>query len=56
MKLSYDPDDPTLEIKKLVGQSGYRLRVGDRRIIFLRDDSINVIAIEKIKSRGDVYK
>lgn len=42
------------DIKKLRGQDGYRLRVGDFRIIF--DESGNILYIEKIESRGQVYK
>lgn len=56
VRLGYDPEDPSLKIKKLTGQPGYRLKVGDWRVIFLRDDDIMVIAVEKIKPRGDVYK
>jgi mRNA interferase RelE/StbE len=44
------------DIKKLQGEPYFRLRVGKWRIIFDRDDEIKIIAIEKIKSRGDVYK
>jgi mRNA interferase RelE/StbE len=51
-----DPDDISLDIKKLQGEPYFRLRVGKWRIIFDRDDEIKIIAIEKIKSRGDVYK
>ena len=43
-------------VKKLVGQPGYRLRVGDWRLIFDRQDAVRVIAIERIKPRGDAYK
>ena len=45
---------PNGDIKKLQGQSSYRLRVGDFRIIF--DKSGNILYIEKIDSRGQVYK
>jgi mRNA interferase RelE/StbE len=41
------------QIKKLQGRSGYRLRVGDWRIIFDEDDK--VVSIEEIGSRGGVY-
>ncbi len=54
--LGYNPDDTNLDIKKLVGEPFYRLRVGDWRIIFDRRDILKIISIEKIKSRGDVYK
>jgi mRNA interferase RelE/StbE len=54
--LGDDPDNTELDIKRLEGEPFYRLRVGNWRIIFDRDDEIKVIAIEKIKPRGDAYK
>ena len=54
--LRQEPIDNELNIRKMVGESFYRLRVGKWRIIFEKDDMIKVIAIEKIGSRGDVYK
>lgn len=54
--LGQNPDDETLDVKPLKGVSFYRLRVGRWRVIFDRQDEVKVIAIEKIKARGDVYK
>ncbi len=54
--LGQNPDDPNLDIKKLTGEPYYRLRVGDWRIIYDRQEELKIIAIEKIKPRGDVYK
>ena len=54
--LGQDPDDVRLDVKKLAGEPYHRLRVGNWRIIFDRDDGVKIIAIEKIKPRGDVYK
>lgn len=54
--LGINPNSKCLDIKKLSGEKYFRLRVGDWRIIFDRDDTLMVIAIEKLKSRGDVYK
>ena len=42
------------QVKKMKGRSGYRLRVGDWRVIFDEDD--NVVAIEDIASRGSIYE
>jgi mRNA-degrading endonuclease RelE of RelBE toxin-antitoxin system len=61
-KLSLEP--PEGDITKLQGEEkAYRLRVGDRRILYkvkVRDTSDgnteNYIAIYKIASRGQVYK
>ena len=45
---------PQGDVKKLHGQEGYRLRVGDYRVIF--DKNGDVLCIEKIDNRGQVYK
>ena len=45
---------PAGDVKKLQGETGYRLRVGSYRIIF--DKKGNVLYIEKIDNRGQVYK
>lgn len=45
---------PAGDVKKLQGESGYRLRVGDFRVIFDKDG--NIIYIEKIDNRGQVYR
>lgn len=39
---------------KLQGKSGYRLRVGNFRIIF--DKNGNILYISRIENRGQVYK
>lgn len=56
VSLGENPDNPELDIKPLTGRPLYRLRVGDWRILFDRQDDLKIIAIEKIKPRGDVYK
>lgn len=56
MMLGDNPDDPTLDVKRLIGEPYYRLRVGDWRVIYDRQDPLRIISIEKIKSRGDAYK
>lgn len=56
MLLGKNPDDVSLDIKKLKGESYFRLRVGSWRIIFDRDDQVKIVSIEKIKPRGGAYK
>ena len=56
VQLGNNPDDPTLDAKSLAGVPLHCLRVGDWRIIYKRQDDIQIIAIEKIKPRGDAYK
>lgn len=45
---------PAGDVKLLQGRNGYRLRVGDYRVIF--DIHGNILYIEKIGNRGQVYK
>ena len=54
--LGQDPDNASLDIKKLQGDPYFRLRVGQWRIIFDRDNEVKIISIEKIKPRGGAYK
>lgn len=54
--LALNPDDTRLDTKKLSGRNEYRLRVGSWRVIYDRDDCLQIISIEKIGARGDVYK
>ncbi len=55
-QLGQNPDDPALDTKRLSGVPLNRLRVGDWRIIYDRQDAVQIIAIERIKPRGDAYK
>ena len=53
-RLAADPRGLGLDVKKLRGRSGHRLRVGDWRVIFeLTGDAIVVKAIRR---RGDAYR
>ncbi len=45
---------PYGDVKKLQGRNGYRLRVGNYRVIFDRNG--NVLYIERIDNRGQIYK
>lgn len=55
--LGDNPDNLALDVRPLLGKPDcYRLRVGKWRIIFVREDDIKVISVEKVKSRGDIYK
>jgi mRNA interferase RelE/StbE len=49
-----DPASQVSSIVKLQGRDGYRLRVGDWRVIF--DEDGNVIAILEIGPRGGIYE
>lgn len=52
--IAEDPDRRDLDIKSLQGRDGYRLRIGDWRVIY--DIDGYVIDVERIGPRGDVYK
>ncbi len=45
---------PAGDVKKLQGKNGYRLRIGNYRIIF--DKNGNIIYIVRIHNRGQIYK
>ncbi len=55
-QLGRNPDDASLDIKKLEGEPYFRLRVGNWRIIFDRQEVVRIVAVERIKPRGDAYK
>jgi mRNA interferase RelE/StbE len=43
-------------VKKLTAHPGFRLRVGDWRVIYLVDRDRIVIQVIRIASRGEVYR
>ena len=51
-ELKDNPDDPNLDIDRLKGSLGYRLRVGQYRIIYTRYDNELIIEVVKIRPRG----
>ena len=42
--------------KKLTARDGYRIRVGDYRILYQVDDGAKGVIIYRVMSRGDVYR
>ncbi len=42
--------------KKLTARDGYRVRVGDYRILYQVDNGAKVVIIYRVMSRGDVYR
>lgn len=42
--------------KKLQGREGYRLRVGDWRVLYTIQSEKLVILVLKVASRGEVYR
>jgi mRNA interferase RelE/StbE len=54
--LAADPYSPSHNVKKLVNRKGYRLRVGDWRVIFDINDGHLMIFVMELDTRGGVYK
>jgi mRNA interferase RelE/StbE len=55
-QLAEDPYASNLNAKKLQNRQGYRLRVGDWRVIYeLQNDEL-IILVLKIAPRGEVYR
>jgi len=55
-QLTVDPYAPNNNLTKLAGREGYRLRVGDWRIIYQINNDILEILVLRIAPRGEVYK
>jgi len=53
-ELCSNPDSPLLDIDTLRGQEGFRLRVGQYRVIYTREDYDLIIEVVKIRPRGDI--
>ena len=53
-KLAGNPFRIDLDVKALQHREGYRLRIGDWRVIYSQDGL--VLAIEKIAPRGKAYR
>lgn len=50
-------DDPRpAGTKNLQGMSGYRIRVGNYRIIYHVDDTVRVVAVTRVAHRREVYQ
>lgn len=56
LELACNPYSDTLDIVKLRNRNGYRLRVGDWRIIYEVQQEVLVIVVLKIAPRGGVYQ
>jgi mRNA interferase RelE/StbE len=54
--LAQAPHASNNNVKKLTGEEGYRLRIGDWRVIYELQDERLVVIVVKIKPRGEAYK
>ncbi len=56
LALALNPTAPNNSVKKLAGIEGYRLRIGDWRVIFtLKHQTLTVIVV-RVGHRREVYK
>ena len=53
-RIAHDPRFPGTV--RLQGETGYRTRVGDYRILYEIDDENQTIMIYRVKHRRDVYR
>ncbi len=55
-QLAVSPYAPNNNVTRLKDEEGYRLRVGDWRVLYEIRDNVLVIEIIKIGPRGGVYR
>lgn len=54
-EVAADPYAPNNNLTKLQGRDGYRLRVGDWRVIYELQDERLVMLVLDMGPRGDIY-
>ena len=54
-EVAANPYSPNNNLTKLQGRDGYRLRVGDWRIIYELEDERLVMLLLEVGSRGGIY-
>lgn len=42
-------------VKKLTGTEGYRIRVGEYRVLYTIDDGTVTVVVFRVRKRGDAY-
>ena len=54
--LALERDPRPRGVAKLEGVGGYRIRIGDYRIVYLVDDDQRVVDVARIAHRREVYR
>jgi mRNA interferase RelE/StbE len=55
-RLARDPRALNLDVKRLKGRRGFRLRIGDWRVIYEIDAEEETIDIVRVRPRGSAYQ
>ncbi|MDP2932234.1 MAG: type II toxin-antitoxin system RelE/ParE family toxin [Chloroflexota bacterium] len=53
-RLAVEPRPPG--VRKLLAKDGYRIRVGDYRVLYLIDDEVKIVTIYRVMPRENVYR
>jgi mRNA interferase RelE/StbE len=56
LALARDPNAPNNNLKKLTGVDGYRLRVGDWRVIYTLSHQALTVVVIRVGHRSEVYE
>jgi mRNA interferase RelE/StbE len=56
LTLAGDPNAANNNVKKLVGVEGYRLRVGDWRVIYTLKHRTMTVVVVRVGHRSEVYE
>lgn len=54
--LAANPDRHGLDVRSLQGRDGFRLRIGDWRLLYQVDRGRLIILVVEVGPRGEVYK
>lgn len=56
LTLARDPNRPNNNVKKLVGIAGFRLRIGDWRVIYTLEQQVLTVVVIRVGHRSEVYE
>jgi mRNA interferase RelE/StbE len=56
LALARNPNAANNNVKKLIGVAGYRLRVGDWRVIYTLEHRTMIVVVVRVGRRSEVYE